>query len=101
MKSFKKGSKKILNAWAFYDWANSVYSLTIVSSIFPLFIGAYVKNQGIDKIAAFGIQISHTALITYITAIGFLIVSIISPILSGIADFKGNKKSFLRFFCYM
>ncbi|PHS07959.1 MAG: MFS transporter [Kordia sp.] len=101
MKSFKKGSKKLLNAWAFYDWANSVYSLTIVSSIFPLFIGAYIKYQGIDKIAAFGIQISHTALITYITAIGFLIVSIISPILSGIADFKGNKKSFLRFFCYM
>ncbi|NQY29849.1 MAG: MFS transporter [Flavobacteriaceae bacterium] len=101
MKSFKKGSKKLLNAWAFYDWANSVYSLTIVSSIFPLFIGAYIKNEGIDKIAAFGIQISHTALITYITAIGFLIVSIISPILSGIADFKGNKKSFLRFFCYM
>jgi len=101
MKEFKKGSKKILNAWAFYDWANSVYSLTIVSSIFPLFIGAYIKSQGIDKIAAFGVQISHTALITYITALGFLIVSIISPILSGIADYKGNKKFFLRFFCYI
>ena len=101
MIDFKKGSKKILNAWAFYDWANSVYSLTIVSSIFPLFIGAYIKSQGVDKIAAFGVEISHTALITYITAIGFLIVSIISPILSGIADFKGNKKFFLRFFCYM
>ncbi len=98
---FKKGSKKILNAWAFYDWANSVYSLTIVSSIFPLFIGAYIKNQGIDKIAAFGVEISHTALITYVTAIGFLIVAIISPLLSGIADYKGNKKFFLRFFCYM
>jgi len=101
MKEFKKGSKKILNAWAFYDWANSVYSLTIVSSIFPLFIGAYIKSQGIDKIAVFGVQISHTALITYITALGFLIVSIISPILSGIADYKGNKKFFLRFFCYI
>lgn len=101
MKEFKKGSKKILNAWAFYDWANSVYSLTIVSSIFPLFIGAYIKNQGVDKIAAFGVEMSHIALITYVTAIGFLIVAIISPLLSGIADYKGNKKFFLRFFCYM
>ncbi len=101
MKKFKKGSKKILNAWAFYDWANSVYSLTIVSSIFPLFIGAYIKSMNLDKINAFGVQLSHTALITYITALGFLIVSIISPILSGIADYKGNKKMFLRLFCYI
>ena len=101
MKEFKKGSKKILNAWAFYDWANSVYSLTIVSSIFPLFIGAYIKSQGVDKIAAFGVEISHTALITYTTAFGFLVVALISPLLSGIADYKGNKKFFLRFFCYM
>ncbi len=101
MKDFKKGSKKILNAWAFYDWANSVYSLTIVSSIFPLFIGAYVNSMGIDKINFFGIQLAHTALITYITAFGFLMVSIISPILSGIADYKGNKKQFLRLFCYL
>ena len=101
MAKFQKGNKKILNAWAFYDWANSVYSLTIVSSIFPLFIGAYVKSQGIDKIDAFGVSISHTALITYVTALGFLVVAFISPLLSGIADYKGNKKFFLRFFCYM
>jgi len=101
MKEFKKGSKKILNAWAFYDWANSVYSLTIDSSIFPLFIGAYIKSLGIDKIDAFGVSISHTALMTYVTAAGFLIVAFISPLLSGIADYKGNKKFFLRFFCYM
>ena len=101
MIDFKKGSKKILNAWAFYDWANSVYSLTIVSSIFPLFIGAYIKSLGINEIPIFGIEISHTALITYITAFGFLVVSILSPILSGIADYKGNKKLFLRVFCYI
>jgi len=101
MATFQKGNKKILNAWAFYDWANSVYSLTIVSSIFPLFIGAYIKSKGIEKIDAFGVNISHTALITYVTAFGFLVVAFISPLLSGIADYKGNKKFFLRFFCYM
>lgn len=101
MTTFKKGDKKILNAWAFYDWANSVYSLTIVSSIFPLFIGGYIKSEGVDEIEAFGVSISHTAMITYVTAFGFLVVALISPLLSGIADYKGNKKFFLRFFCYM
>ena len=99
--SFIKGDKKILNAWAFYDWANSVYSLTIISAVFPLFLGAYLKAQAIEKIAIFGGEIAHTALITYVTALGFLIVAILSPILSGIADYKGNKKFFMRFFCYL
>ena len=37
MKDLQKGDKKLLNAWAFYDWANSVYTLTIASAIFPIF----------------------------------------------------------------
>ena len=101
MAVFKKGSKKVLNAWAFYDWANSVYSLTIVSAVFPLFIGAYLKSLNIHTITVFGGAISHTALMTYVTAFGFLVVAVLSPILSGIADYKGNKKFFLRFFCYL
>ena len=98
---FTKGDKKILNAWAFYDWANSVYSLTIVSAVFPLFIGAYLEQLDIQKLVVFGSQITHTVLITYVTAFGFLVVAIFSPILSGIADYKGNKKAFMRFFCYL
>lgn len=97
----KKGDKKLLNAWAFYDWANSVYSLTIVSAVFPIFIGAYVEKMGIDKINAFGVLLKHDQIITYLTAFGFLVVAAMSPILSGIADYAGNKKSFLRFFCYL
>ena len=54
MKSLQKGSKKLLNAWAFYDWANSVYSLTIASAIFPLFYGALFREAGIEKIEIFG-----------------------------------------------
>lgn len=97
----KKGDKKLLHAWAFYDWANSVYSLTIVSAVFPIFIGAYVEKMGVEKINAFGVLLKHDQIITYLTAIGFLIVAAMSPILSGIADYAGNKKSFLRFFCYL
>jgi UMF1 family MFS transporter len=100
MGELKKGSKKLLNAWAFYDWANSVYTLTIASSIFPIFYSALFLSE-IKKITAFGYEFKSTALITFVTAFTFLVVAIISPILSGIADYVGNKKSFMKFFCYV
>ncbi|MFD2552315.1 MFS transporter [Bizionia sediminis] len=95
-----KGSKKLLNAWAFYDWANSVYTLTIASSIFPIFYSALFLTD-IKKISAFGYEFKSTALITFVTAFTFLLVSVLSPILSGIADYVGNKKTFMKFFCYL
>ncbi len=98
MNNLKKGSKKLLNAWAFYDWANSVYTLVIVSSIFPLFYASLFSKDNSD-IQVFGLTMSNTALISFITAFAFLIVAIISPILSGIADYIGNKKAFLQLFC--
>lgn len=101
MRPLKKGSKKLLNAWAFYDWANSVYSLTIASAIFPLFYGALFREAGLEKIEVFGGEIARGPLITYVTSFAFLIVSILTPLLSGIADYVGNKKIFLKFFCYL
>lgn len=100
MGELKKGSKKLLNAWAFYDWANSVYTLTIASSIFPIFYSALFLSE-IKKVTAFGYEFKSTALITFVTAFTFLVVAIISPILSGIADYIGNKKNFMKFFCYV
>lgn len=101
MSEFIKGSKKLLNAWAFYDWANSVYTLTIASSIFPIFYSALFVSQTEKLVPAFGMVFKSTALITYVTAFTFLVVAITSPILSGIADYVGNKKSFMKFFCYV
>ncbi|AGC78158.1 UMF1 family MFS transporter [Nonlabens dokdonensis] len=97
-----KGSKKLLNAWAFYDWANSVYSLVINSAIFPLFyaaisVEAFEKGNVPDMLKG----VNNESIIIVTTAIAFLIVSIISPILSGIADYSGQKKRFLQFFCYL
>lgn len=100
MEQLKKGSKKLLNAWAFYDWANSVYTLTIASSIFPIFYSALFISE-IKTIWAFGFEFKSTALITFVTAFTFLVVAFTSPILSGIADYVGNKKNFLKFFCYV
>ena len=101
MSELKKGSKKLLNAWAFYDWANSVYTLTIASSIFPIFYSALFLGQVEKTVPAFGMVFKSTALITYVTAFTFLIVAFTSPILSGISDYVGNKKNFMKFFCYV
>lgn len=101
MKTFHKGEKKVLNAWAFYDWANSVYALVISSSIFPLFYGALFRLDNKTSASLFGIDTPSESIISYITAIGFLIIAIISPLLSGVADFLGNKKFFLKLFCFI
>lgn len=95
-----KGSKKLLNAWAFYDWANSVYTLTIASSIFPIFYSALFTSEN-ELVSAFGFEMKPTVLIEIITAFTFLVVAISSPILSGISDYVGNKKNFMKFFCYL
>lgn len=100
MAHLEKGSKRLLNAWAFYDWANSVYALTISSAIFPIFYSSLFETED-ETIRAFGFEFENTALIFYLTAFTFLVVAIMSPILSGIADYVGNKKNFMRFFCYV
>ena len=95
----KKGSSKLINAWAFYDWANSVYSLVISSAIFPIYYGAIFSD--INTINILGYQIKNTAVISFLTAIAFLLIAILSPILSGIADYIGNKKKFMKIFVYL
>jgi UMF1 family MFS transporter len=100
MQQLEKGNNKVMNAWAFYDWANSVYSLVISSSIFPLYFGFLFTKEN-PNIDVFGTSIKATSLVFFITAFAFLTVAIISPILSGIADYLGNKKRFMQFFCYL
>jgi UMF1 family MFS transporter len=99
--NLEKGSKKLGNAWAFYDWANSVYNLVISSAIFPIYYGALFKIKGITSVQFLGFELKNTALISFVTAFAFLIVAVMSPLLSGIADFAGNKKRFMQFFCYL
>lgn len=100
MQQLEKGNNKVMNAWAFYDWANSVYSLVISSSIFPLYFGFLFTKEN-PNIEVFGTSIKATSLVFFITAFAFLTVAVLSPILSGIADYLGNKKRFMQFFCYL
>lgn len=96
----KKGSKKLISAWTFYDLANSAYPLVITTAVFPLYFGAVTGGTN-ATVSIFGRDFINTELYTYILSASFLIVAIISPILSSIADYMGNKKRFMQFFLYL
>lgn len=85
----------------FYDWANSAYNLVIVSAVFPIFWDAITVKQGKPQLLFFGKLLNNESIISYVTAAAFLVVVLLSPILSGIADYLGNKKYFLKLFCYL
>ena len=95
----KIGDKKLISGWAFYDWANSVYSLVISTAVFPLYYSAMTDG----KIVSFlGFEWDHPdSLYSYALSFSFLVVAFISPILSGIADYTGSKKKFMKFFCWL
>ena len=95
-----KGSKKLIGAWALYDWANSVYSLVISSAIFPIYYSQYVFSKT-NSVEILNLDINKDTLISSVSAISFLLIAFLSPLLSGIADFIGNKKIFMKFFVYM
>lgn len=112
-----KNNPKIMRAWAFYDWANSVYSLVITSTIFPIYYTILTTNfnkkvfvpeaneyQEVPvrhMIGIFGDSYEPDAVLSFSYAISFFLVVLLSPFLSSLADSIGNKKSFLQFFCYL
>ena len=97
----EKGSRKMLNAWAFYDWANSVYSLVISSAVFPIFYGALFRLYDIESVRVFGLDLERGVLISYVSSAAFVVIALATPMVSGIADYLGNKRFFLKFFCYL
>jgi UMF1 family MFS transporter len=100
MLALKKGDEKLINAWAFYDWANSVYSLVIATAVFPIYYETVTSDNN-GMVQFLGHEFNNSSLLSYSLSFSFLIVALMSPILSGIADYTGNKKRFLQFFCYL
>lgn len=90
-------SRKVINGWAMYDWANSVYNLVITTTFFPIYFTAVTP----DKVPFFGNRVSNSALYTYSVATAYFIIAILYPFLTSIADTRGNKKRFMQFFCYV
>ncbi len=97
-----KENLKLIRAWCMYDWANSVYNLVINTAIFPIYYTAVTKSIGNgDKVTFFSIEIVNSVLYSYALSFSYLISAIILPLLSGIADYTGRKKVFLKAFTYM
>ena len=102
MQILASSTKRVQNAWAMYDWANSVYSLVITSTIFPVYYNSVTK--GIDDsglVNFFGFEIVNTVLYSYSISFSFLMIALVSPLLSGVADASGQKLQFMKFFAYL
>lgn len=97
-----KNNKKTIRSWAFFDWANSSYNLVITSTIFPAYytIITTTKEFG-DQVSFFGFTFTNTALSNYALSFAYLLMVIALPVLSSIADNRGNKKAFMKFFTYL
>ena len=99
----QKNNPKVLNAWAMYDWANSVHSLTITSAIFPIYFpaAAVMMPSKSTKLDFLGLQLENTVVYSYAVSIGFLLLAFSVPFTSAISDFTGKKKAFLKLYCYL
>lgn len=94
-----KNNRKVINAWCSYDIANSVYNLVITSTLFPVYYQTVTNDNFTDGIVRFfGLAIKNTILYNYAIAVAYLFVALLSPLLSGIADYSGKKKRFMQFF---
>jgi MFS transporter, UMF1 family len=93
----QKNNPKTIRGWVMYDWANSVYSLTIATAIFPIYFLKVVP----ERVDFLGLSLTNSGLYSYCVSFAFLLVALLSPLLSGIADYKGNKKEFMKFFVYL
>lgn len=98
----EKNNPRLINAWCSYDWANSVYNLIVTTAIFPIYYSAATKEAfGGEVVRFFGLSVVNTVLYTYAISFSFFLIVLLSPILSGIADYSGRKKRFMQFFTYL
>lgn len=95
---FPKGNKKVIRGWIIYDWANSVYQLTIGSTIFPVYYNTITQNEGQFTVSFFGAKVINSVLYSWSIASAFLVLAILSPLMSSIADYTGRRKAFMRVF---
>jgi MFS transporter, UMF1 family len=103
----EKNNPRTLNAWCMYDWANSVYSLTITTAVFPIYYGAVTRAGAVRVegerywIDFFGLEVQNSVIYSFALSFAFVSIAFINPLLSGIADYSGKKKAFMKFFAWM
>ena len=87
-------NKKVIRAWAFFDWANSAYSLVITTAIFPI----YYIAMSPDKLDVFGVELTNSTVYSFSISFAYVLVAIMGPMLGGIADYGNKRLFFLRVF---
>ena len=83
---------RTMNGWALFDWANSAFALVITTAIFPPYFAAVID----DKFTVAGFEFSDSSWLTITISVSYLIIAMLSPLLSGIADVGGRRKGFLK-----
>lgn len=94
-------AKRTQNAWAMYDWANSAYNLVITSTIFPAYYIAVTGGEADAQVSFFGWRLPNSTLLEYSLAAAYFVIALLSPILSAMADVRGNKKTYMKAYCYI
>jgi UMF1 family MFS transporter len=101
VKNNLKGNKKAIKSWLMYDWANSVYQLSITSAILPAYYSAVAKGDAQGMVQFFGISVLNTSLYAWAVSASFLVVALVSPFLSALADVTGRRLLFMKLFTWI
>lgn len=99
--AIRKGDPRVIRGWVLYDWANSVYQLTIASAIFPVYYNAVTRSGDDYTISFFGWKVINTVIYSWSIALAYLVMAILSPLLSSIADYTGRRRAFMQFFTWI
>lgn len=92
---------RVIKGWVRYDWANSVYQLTISSAIFPIYYNQVTRSGDNFTVDFFGLPVINTVLYSWAIAAAYLLVAFLSPFLSSIADYTGLRKGFMKGFTWI
>ena len=82
--------RRTILSWAFYDWANSAFSTTVIAGFFPIFFKSY-WGSGLPATES-------TRWLGYSLSVSALLVALIGPFLGAMADQAGTKKRSLVIF---
>ncbi len=80
-----------------FDWANSAFALVISAAVFP----AYFSSQADDQFSFAGIDFTDDSIYSYSITFAYFVLIIAVPLLSGMADSGGRRKSFMKLFTYI
>jgi UMF1 family MFS transporter len=101
LSTIPQGDKRIIRGWVLYDWANSVYQLTIASAVFPVYYNQVTRIGSDFTVEFFGLRIINTVLYSWAIAAAYLLIAAVSPLLSSIADYTGRRKAFMKAFTWI